>query len=44
MRAEDCREDLEVVTVRPRASVMTLQRLPYFVGVRVRRPAPKTYR
>jgi uncharacterized RmlC-like cupin family protein len=33
MRAEDCREDLEVVTVRPRASVMTLQRLPYFVGV-----------
>lgn len=30
---DDCRPDLEVVTVRPRASVMTLQRLPYFVGV-----------
>jgi uncharacterized RmlC-like cupin family protein len=33
MTAQDCREDLEVVTVRPQASVMTLQRLPYFVGV-----------
>lgn len=27
------RPDQEVVTVRPRESVMTLQRLPYFVGV-----------
>jgi uncharacterized RmlC-like cupin family protein len=33
MSAADCREDLEVVTVRPQAAVMTLQRLPYFVGV-----------
>jgi uncharacterized RmlC-like cupin family protein len=33
MASDDCREDLEVVTIRPRESVMTLQRLPYFVGV-----------
>jgi uncharacterized RmlC-like cupin family protein len=30
---DDCNPDLEVVTVRPREAVMTLQRLPYFVGV-----------
>ena len=31
--APDCRPDLDIVTVRPREGVMTLQRLPYFVGV-----------
>lgn len=30
---DDCHPDLEIVTVRPTESVMTLQRLPYFVGV-----------
>lgn len=30
---DDCNPDLEIVTVRPTESVMTLQRLPYFVGV-----------
>lgn len=30
---DDCRPDLDIVTVRPAESVMTLQRLPYFVGV-----------
>jgi uncharacterized RmlC-like cupin family protein len=30
---DDCKPDLEIVTVRPREPVMTLQRLPYFVGV-----------
>ena len=29
----DCKPDLEIVTVRPSEPVMTLQRLPYFVGV-----------
>ena len=29
----DCHPDLEIVTVRPTEPVMTLQRLPYFVGV-----------
>lgn len=28
-----CEPDLEVVTVRPREGMMTLQRLPYFIGV-----------
>jgi uncharacterized RmlC-like cupin family protein len=30
---DDCKPDQEIVTVRPREPVMTLQRLPYFVGV-----------
>ena len=29
----ECRPDLDIVTVRPTETVMTLQRLPYFVGV-----------
>ncbi len=29
----ECRPDLEVVTVRPNEAVATLQRLPYFIGV-----------
>ena len=31
--SDDCHPDLEVVTVRPTQSAMTLQRLPYFTGV-----------
>jgi len=33
MSDAECKPDLEIVTVRPAESVMTLQRLPYFVGV-----------
>ena len=29
----DCKPDQEIVTVRPKETVATLQRLPYFVGV-----------
>ena len=29
----ECRPDLDIITVRPTETVMTLQRLPYFVGV-----------
>jgi uncharacterized RmlC-like cupin family protein len=32
-KADDYRPDLEIVTVRPTQSVMTLQRLPYFTGI-----------
>jgi len=38
----DLRDDLEIVTVRPNESVMTLQRLPYFVGVSGRTCGAKT--